>query len=107
MKLDKNEKQIYVNKYDYMHYYTRCKKVWFLSNDEIDEKLNKMETPLKKKLKINDNVDDGDENDEDNHIDDYEILREYLLRNNLDDKKIYEIYDSRLLEGLIIDKKVK
>lgn len=106
MVANKTSKQIYVNKYDYMHYYTRCKKVWFLSNKEIDEELNKIEAPLKKKLKINDNVDD-DENDDDNHIDDYETLREYLLRNNLDDKKIYEIYDPRLLEGLIIDKKVK
>ena len=101
----KTNKPIYVNKYDYMHYYTRCEEVWFLSNQEIEERLKLIEYPLKKELNITDDIDDS--NDEDSDSDDYEALEEDLLNENLDDKKILEISDPKILEGLIIDQKAK
>ena len=105
MKKNKSNKTIYVNKYDYMHYYTRCEPTWFLSNLEIDNLMQKTEFPLKEKLGI---VDDSDEEDElINSLADYEAMEEAKMNGTLDDWKISHESDSKIIEGLIVDKKVK
>ncbi|MBO6073465.1 hypothetical protein J6P59_07800 [bacterium] len=103
---NKTKKTIYVNKYDYMHYYTRCKEVWFVPNAKIDKLITNVETPLKDKLGIKDDLDDDEEENEDGLID-YEAMQEAKLNGAFDDQKILQEKDLKILEGLIIDKQAK
>lgn len=77
---------IYVSKYDYLHYYTRCKEVAFLTNYQIEyaikQQIEHYQQYLKNKNQISDEeIDDYGEIDTQ---DAYSIYREQLFDNLID-----------------------
>lgn len=117
MKANKEEtKGIYVNKYDYMHYYTRCEQIQFLHNAQITEAIKTL-TDYYKKMVNNANAclddDEDDEGEFDQELaDTYSQLREESLNNGVSlsslviaDKRKED--DPQVIEGIIIDKKAK
>jgi len=95
----------YINKYDYIGYFTKPINTWFFSNSEIEFILES----LIKEKSIENNVDFSDEeyddniNIEDNNYNYYELYKEALLKGDI--KKDDD--DPRVFEGNIIDEKTK
>ena len=114
---DKNQeqKEIYVNKYDYMRHYTRCSEVQFLHNAQIAQAIKELTTHYKELAHAN-ACDDDDEDDEEEFdsekVDAYSQLREDELNNGISlsslavaDKRKED--DPQIIEGIIIDQKAK
>ena len=97
------KKSKFINKYDYIGYYTKPKFFWFYKNSEIVASLNTI-------YQINSNKNseslfDNDENEIDEleaEIDAYEIYQQSKEEFENIDKN-----NSQIAEGLIIDKKTK
>ncbi len=92
----------YINKYDYIGYFTKPKNTWFFSNSEIEFVLNS----LIKEKNMENNFDNYDENDEENDSENnnyYELYKETLLKGEI--KKDDD--DPRVYEGNLIDQKTK
>ena len=110
MEKNKSNKTIYVNKYDYMHYYTRCEDVWFLSNKEI---LSVIQKRNKEFNTTNMNVDDKNsykefEEEQDLNINNENKENELNEICNDKNKKENELdKDPKLIEGQIIDKQAR
>ena len=109
--VNKTETTIYVNKYDYMHYYTRCKEVWFLSNRIIEEKIDNL---INLNSKFNDPLDEKDnsiENERELNLSDDE--KESTLNGiELDIEKEQNQnnqsnQDPKFIEGQLVDKKAR
>lgn len=94
----------YINKYDYINYYTKPKGMWFFSNAEIQSALEvEIKKEKNKQSKYNewDLEDDFEEIDnDDTEIDYFEYYKECLENNrNLDED------NPLILQGKIIDEK--
>ena len=94
----------YINKYDYIGYFTKPKNTWFFSNSEIEFVFNS----LIKKNNIENNFDiydelENDGSDENDSYNYYELYKEALLKGEI--KKDDD--DPRVYEGNIIDEKTK
>ena len=109
--VNKTEKTICVNKYDYMHYYTRCKEVWFLSNRIIEEKIDNL---INLNSKFNDSLDEKDnsiENERELNLNDDE--KENTLNGIEPDiekeqnQNNQSSQDPKFIEGQLVDKKAK
>lgn len=98
----KNNKPVYVNKYDYMHYYTRCEPVWFLTNAEIKDVINNQITDLKNKDKIEEIADDKEFFEKEiNSNDDW---RQNQLNGKNNTSPTQGDNDPQLIEGKLVDK---
>lgn len=95
----------YINKYDYINYYTKQPAFWFFSNQEINDALEKLIQKYSSSIDSQDlDIDDEeydfyDETDE-NSIDCYEFYKEIKNESSSIDNE-----DPRIIEGLIIDEK--
>lgn len=87
------KKNTYINKYNFLDFYTKQPSLWFFSNAEIETAIQ-LETSL-----ANDNIDDKDDEDE-LDIDHYDTYKELLLNN----KKI-DLMNPHIQEGIFIDNK--
>lgn len=89
------KKSKYLNKYDYINYYTKPKGMWFFTNNEIQSAL---ETEIKKNHYDNDFEMDDENPEDDGEFDAYEFYKERLETNkNLDDD------NPQIIQGRIID----
>ena len=88
---------LYVNKYDYLHYYTRCSEVAFLSNNQIEQAINKELLEYKKYLKNKDDLNEDDNNNDELEVDTQDAYSTYRERqfdsligttNNVKNQKI-------------------
>ena len=102
MKLDKNEKQIYVNKYDYMHYFTRCNPVQFLTNAQVENIISNQTNELKNSDKL-DLVEDNTDFFE-KEINENDDLRQNQLNGNNQTSADIDNNETQLIEGKIVDK---
>ena len=109
--VNKTEKIIYVNKYDYMHYYTRCKEVWFLSSKEILDDIEELNKKLNITTQNLDVEESHQEFDDSVEISINEQSKEDELNeisNDENKEKEDECNkDPKLIEGQIIDKKAR
>lgn len=95
------KKTNYINKYDFIDYFTKPKYFWFLSNIEI---ISIIETTTKNYSKSFDLFQDDIEDYEDNDLE-YDAYETYCQAKE-NNEKIDE-NDPRIFEGRIIDKKSK
>lgn len=94
------KKSEYINKYDFINYYTKPKGLWFFSNIEIQSFLESQIYAYKKNKNFSIEMIDDLEDDNDFEIDLYEKYKESLLENsNLDEDNLL------LIQGNIIDEK--
>lgn len=99
------KKTKYINKYDYINYYTKPDYLWFLSNNEINALLETAQKTLKiEKINIDEDDDEdiNDFNNDDNEFDSYEYFKE--LKEEMGD---IDENNAKILEGKIIDEKTK
>ncbi len=86
------KKSIYINKYNFLDFYTKQPSLWFFTNAEIETAIQ-LETSLA-------NDDDEEEENEELDIDYYDAYKELLLNN----KKI-DLMNPHIQEGIFIDNK--
>lgn len=95
------KKSEFINKYDYMAYYTKPKGMWFFSNTEVQSAL---ETEIKKIKLANDKLLEEDLDDEettedsDGEIDFYEYYKERLETNKSLDEDNPQIIMGRIID---------
>lgn len=97
------KKSKYINKYDYMSYYTKPKGMWFFSNTEIqsalETEIHKIKEIKHSNLDVEDLEDDEEEtSDSDGEIDFYEYYKERLESNKSIDEN-----NPQIIMGKIID----
>lgn len=87
IKSKENKLTNYVNKYDYIHYYTRCSEVAFLSNFKIEQLIDEQLKQYQKYLKNKDDLSEDETDDLTIDIDAqdaYCIYRETIFDNHID-----------------------
>ena len=99
---NKTEKTIYVNKYDYMNYYTRCDKVWFLTNAEIKNIIDNQTDELKPGNTIAMVEDDNDFFEKEINVNDDWRQNQLNGKNRISSTQSDN--DPQLIEGKLVDK---
>ncbi|WP_031489234.1 DUF2779 domain-containing protein [Ureaplasma canigenitalium] len=97
------KKSIYINKYDYIGYYTKPKQSWFFSNAEIKSKLAIQLKRYKSEIDDEDTFNDDDESNEFDSLSYYKELKFY--REQVKENKNTDQNDPKILEGIILDEK--
>ena len=90
------KKTNYINKYDFINYFSKQPSLWFFSNVEIISGI-KLETKLSE---LGVDEDEFEEEDKIDEIDSYEIYKQLLIENEDIDKE-----NPHIIEGLILDEK--